>query len=61
MAISRSIEPAAKTSNRRRPTISARAPDGTSAKTMVAAQTALRIENWATLSPKSRNMTVNTG
>ena len=61
IAISTSMEKAANSSSRRRPTMSARAPEGTSAMTMVVAHTALRIENWATVSPKSKNKTVKIG
>ena len=43
------------------PTISASAPEGTSAMTMVAAHTALSMANCAILRPKSRNKMVNTG
>ena len=51
----------AKTSSLFLPTISAKAPDGISARTMVAAHTAFKMENWATLRPKSRKRIVNTG
>jgi len=61
MPISKTMTHEAKTRRRFRPTTSARAPDGTSARTMVAAHTALRMENWATVSPKSRNRMVKTG
>ena len=50
-AISTTIMIAAKTTNRLRPTISAKAPEGTSASTIVSAHTILRIANCSRVSP----------
>jgi hypothetical protein len=59
--ISKAIRIAAKIIRFFLPTMSASAPEGTSANTIDRAQMTLRIENCSKVSPKSRNSIVNTG
>ena len=59
--ISKTIRVAAKIIRFFLPTMSASAPEGTSANTIDRAQMTLRIENCSRVRPKSRKSIVNTG